>query len=108
MAETDHLFTDTASEGAALGLLALITGISEEFWCAGWMDGIEYRLWQVKPGTGYGQGVISERQSELLRLLSEECDGWWRWDGGPRFVRSAEWLKAMALRPSGELMERKE
>lgn len=90
----DELFCGDSGEGAAYGLFAIMAGISEECWCAGWMSGNEYALWQVKPGQQYGQGEITERQALLLQLLSEECDGWWYWDGdGPRFIRKALWLE---------------
>lgn len=85
-------FCDAADEGAALGLLGLMTGISEEFWCAGWMDGLEFSLWNAPPGMSYGTGTITERQSQLLKLLSEECDGWWHWNDGAKFIRMADWL----------------
>ena len=84
---------DTA-EGAALGLLGLMSGISEEFWCAGWLIGLEFDLWNAAANAKYGQGAITERQVTLLRLLSEECDGWWHWRDGadnPEFVRLNEW-----------------
>jgi hypothetical protein len=86
--------SDTA-EGAALGLLGLMTGISEEYWCAGWMSGLEYDLWRIEAGKGYGQGSITDRQGLLLRELSAECDGWWYWDKdkGPKFIRMDAWLK---------------
>lgn len=91
---------DTA-EGAALGLLGLMTGISEEYYCAGWIDGLQYALWQVEPGTGYGQGEISERQATLLRLLHEECGGWWgRSDESPQFFTTDDWLQHIADRPA--------
>ena len=91
---------DLAEEGAALGLLGLMKGISEEFWCAGWMSDLEFSLWQAKPGKHYGQGIITERQAELLRLLSEECGGWWFYgDAGPKFIRTEDWLKKIAQRP---------
>lgn len=83
---------DLPDEGAQIGLIALMTGISEECWCAGWMSGLEYDLWQAKRGMSYGQGVITDRQSDLLRLLSEEAGGWWRWtEDGPQFVPLDEW-----------------
>lgn len=87
-----------AEEGAALGLLGMILGISEEFWCAGWMSGIEYDLWCVEAGKNYGQGVITERQAMLLRLLSEECSGWWYWhnNDGPKFIRLDKWREKIA------------
>lgn len=99
----DDVRCGDAFEGAALGLLGLMTGISEEFWCVGWMSGLEYTLWYVEAGQEYGQGMISERQSTLLRLLHEECDGWWAWIGegmaaGPKFLTTAEWLQHVAAK----------
>jgi hypothetical protein len=67
---------ETAAEGAALGLLGLMSGISEEYWCAGWLNGLEFDLWNAQANGRYGQGAITERQAKLLRLLSEECEGW--------------------------------
>ncbi len=97
----DEVRCGDASEGAALGLLGLMTGMSEEFWCAGWMSGMEYSLWRVEPDMQWGQGTVSGRQADLLRLLHEECDGWWAWtgdgpDAGPRFFRTAEWLERLS------------
>ncbi len=99
--EPHNVFCDLAEEGAALGLLGLMTGISEEYWCAGWMSGLEFSLWQAAQSgpMSYGQGHITERQATLLRLLSEESDGWWRWiddtrdasKSGARFVRLDDW-----------------
>lgn len=81
-------------EGAQIGLAGLMSGISEDLWCAGWLMGNEYALWQAKPGQRYGMGEITERQATLLRLLSEEADGWFRWDDerGLVFVRMKAWL----------------
>jgi len=83
---------DTAAEGAAAGLLALMMGISEECWCAGWMKGLEFALWRVVPGTKYGQGTITARQAALLTLLSEEAGGWWRYGDEAEFVPIEKWL----------------
>jgi hypothetical protein len=93
--------SDTAAEGAALGLLGLMTGISEEYWCAGWLKGLEFDLWDAQPNSTHGHGVITERQAVLLRLLSEECEGWWHLEDGadnPQFISIAEWLKILAKR----------
>lgn len=98
----NDVFCDGADEGAALGLLGLMTGISEENWCAGWMSGLEFSLWEARAGERcYGMGVITERQSQLLKLLSEECGGWWRWDdaAGVTFIRMADWLKTLSTSP---------
>jgi len=86
---------ETTDEGAALGLLGLMSGISEECWCASWLKGLEFDLWNVAVHTSYGQGTITERHAILLRLLSEECEGWWCWKNeeadNPEFVSLAEW-----------------
>ncbi len=98
MSYADYIRCGDSSEGAEVGLLGLMTGISEEFWCAGWMSGLEYDLWEAAAGKSYGQGTISERQAMLLRLLSEECDGWWYWyqNDGPKFVRLDKWRAKVA------------
>jgi hypothetical protein len=92
--DAEGLFCDLAEEGAQTGLLALMTGISEEYWCASWMSDLEYALWLARE-TGprpYGMGVITERQCALLRLLSEEANGWWHWtEDGARFARLETW-----------------
>src|ERR1051325_11236160 len=92
---------DTAAEGAALGLLGLMSGISEEYWCAGWLTGLEFDLWNAQADSGYGHGTVTKRQAMLLRLLSEECDGWWHWKEGadnPQFVSLGEWREIVAKR----------
>ena len=93
----DQYFCDLAEDGAKYGLLCLMTGISEEFWCAGWMMGLEYSLWNAAAGNG--QGRFTDRQVTLLKLLAEEADGWWVWskkDGKPHFVRLETWREMLA------------
>ena len=86
---------ETTAEGAALGLLGLMSGISEEYWCAGWLTSLEFDLWNAaQADRKYGHGIITERQATLLRLLSEECEGWWHWKedaDNPQFVPLNEW-----------------
>ena len=98
---------DTTAEGAALGLLGLMTGISEEFWCAGWLIGLEFDLWNAAMKTGKDHTKIGKRLEILLRLLSEECDGWWYWkndaDNNPRFIRLTEWREIVDRNSDGEL-----
>jgi hypothetical protein len=92
---------ETTAEGAALGLLGLMSGISEECWCAGWLIGLEFRLWDAKANAKCGREIVTERQATLLRLLSEECGGWWHWKDGadnPQFVSIDEWLGIVAKR----------
>lgn len=110
--EYDPFFLDLAKEGAQFGLLCLMTGISEECWAVGWMNGsgwmnnLEHYLWRVAQGgeRGYGMQTITERQATLLKLLSEEADGWWVWDDdGPRFISLTAWqAKRASLTSPGE------
>lgn len=108
--ELDFAFCDTAGEGAKIGLLALMSGISEESWCATWMTGLERALWNARengPGP-YGQIDITERQATLLRLLSEEAGGWWIWDDGERFVSLETWRAMLVPQqpPAGDATDR--
>lgn len=92
---------DLPNEGAALGLLALMRGISEGYWCAGWMVGLEFSCWRAATGKApmrFGMGEISERQALLLRELANEADGWWFFDdqNGETFIGLGEWKKRVA------------
>ena len=95
-------FADAPEEGAQWGLLCLMTGISEGYWCASWLTGLELALWDAAYGGERtdGMSMVTDRQAALLRLLSEEAGGWWVWDGeiGPRFLSLEEWR---ALRDTG-------
>ena len=97
----DAFFMDTLDEGARFGLLCVMTGISEQFYAAGWESGLEFSLWRMVCGGArdYGLGEISERQVQLLRLLSEEAGGWWAWDEerGEHFMNRKEWLVKVAM-----------
>ena len=88
------LMCDSPKEGAEFGLLALMAGISEECWRAGWMDRNEFACWKAAE-TGlaqdYGLNGITARQAQLLKLLSEEAGGWWVFDNGLKFIRLDEW-----------------
>lgn len=99
--DPDNLLCGDPEEGAATGLLALMSGLSEEHWAAGWILGNEHCLWQMVKGgdnRGMGMGSVTERQVMLLRLLHEECDGWWIWDDdqGPVFRSTEQWLATLA------------
>lgn len=94
------LLCDDPAEGAGLGLLALMAGISEECWCAGWMMDNEFACWKAAESgiaQNYGQSIITVRQAQLLRLLSLESGGWWIWDGGakPKFIRLDKWFERL-------------
>lgn len=72
----------------------LMSDISEDRFCAGWLVGIEYMLWPPALGD-------HDPDRKLLLRLSEKSGGWWIWssnkdepcDSGEVFVTIDEWLK---------------
>jgi hypothetical protein len=88
-------------------LPGLMSELSEEHWCAGWLTGLEFSLWAMVKGdatTVFGMGQITERQLQLLKLLSEETGVWWHWpdDGdGPEPISLEEWEPLYAERMKG-------
>jgi hypothetical protein len=71
-----------------------MSGISEDYWCAGWLSGLEYILWDA--GTGKRKNVCTSEEIEQLRYLSEKSGGWIIWDEqlkDERFVPMDEWLR---------------
>jgi hypothetical protein len=86
-------------EDAALRLVALMRDLSEETYSAGWLSGLEHMLWRLVQGGTAGVFDPDDASVDLLRGLSEQAGGWWRWDkamGGEVFVPMAEWLALVA------------
>jgi len=52
--------------------------ISEEAWCADWMDDLEYVLWYavIHGPANYGRKFIDEQIVLQLKQLSEEAGSW--------------------------------
>jgi hypothetical protein len=101
--DPDKVRCDDAADGARLGLLGVMTGISEDHWSAGWLIDLELVLWRACEDGGpfeYGHGIVTQRQCALLRLLSEEAEGWWVFDigAGPVFLPMDKWLARVASR----------
>ena len=74
-----------------------MSDISEDSWCAGWLSGNEYALWEILHGARheYGWGDVRYEDLEELRILSEHARGW-IWTGPdkeytPQLVTFAEW-----------------
>ncbi|MBF0502245.1 MAG: hypothetical protein HQM09_19040 [Candidatus Riflebacteria bacterium] len=63
---------------AAQALTDYMSELSETAYCAGWMDGLEFALWQVvtEGPRQYGCLVITQKQVSELRMLSDICGGW--------------------------------
>jgi len=96
------MLTDKQTE-----LYELMSDISEECWCAGWMQGNEFSLWRVVSDPAaprrYGRGEISEQEATRLASLAEQIGGWVYWHDdehepdlpsdqwGPRFIEMKAW-----------------
>ena len=84
-------------------LLRMMSDLSEDCWCAGWMTDLEFTLWEALT-TGareLGWDGIEERDLSRLKHLHAMAGGWWVWDKsdtGNRFVTSEEWLAILAER----------
>jgi hypothetical protein len=85
-------------------LSELISNISEETWCAGWMKDIEFHLWAATHDEAIEDEtfVLSTDAYNLhvddvfqLGLLSERVGGWivWKNGQGAVLVPLAEWLQ---------------
>ena len=86
-------------------LAVLISEISEYWYCAGWMMGIEHQVWRVAHGQARpgGEAIqLDDAQRRELLALSREIGGWVRWvDGGPgesgaQFIALESWLQLHA------------
>jgi hypothetical protein len=75
-------------------LVKLMSAISEEYWCAGWMHNLEYMLWDVVRGKR--EDLCTPEEIEQLKYLSGKCGGWIIWDEqakGEKFVPIQDWLR---------------
>ena len=75
-------------------LRKLMSEISEGHWCAGWLVGLEYILWDVV--NGKRNDICGPDEIEQLKYLSEKCSGWIVWDNqaiDKKFVPMEEWLR---------------
>ncbi|HET9952859.1 MAG TPA: hypothetical protein VFQ61_00065 [Polyangiaceae bacterium] len=71
-------------------LAEYMSELSEEAYCAGWMDNLEYTLWQVVLGErrAYGRSSFRAEHIDRLKQLSHECAGWIVFDE----KRDQEWI----------------
>jgi len=80
-----------------LSLAEYMSELSEETYYAGWMEGIEYLLWQVALGefSDYGHATFTTEHANRLRHLSEACGGWIIFDDEREevWISDAEWKR---------------
>lgn len=84
------------AHGAAVqDLIDHIEDLSEEAYCASWMQGVEFALWRrLSEGPGrYGQLDVTDEHIRNLRRLAEACGGWVYWNPTTyeTFVPLKEW-----------------
>lgn len=95
-------------------LYRLMSEISEHCYCAGWLSGNEYTLWEMvaDPAASrhYGMDDVEERDIQAMREISAEIGGWIRWvddhddptlpssEWGPRFIAIDDWKALYAKR----------
>ena len=70
--------------------------LSEDCWCAGWYDGLEFDLWAARDRGGpfrYGARLVATIEIDVLQWLYAAANGWVMWadDAGPVFVDLVAW-----------------
>ncbi len=58
-----------------------MSNISEQCYCAGWMDGLEYSIWAALVGGDikYGQSEIDRATLNTIKWLSDQTETWIVW-----------------------------
>jgi hypothetical protein len=94
-------------------LYELMSEISEDCWCAGWMMGNEFSLWDaiVTGDRTYGMAFMDEWLLASCKALAEQIGGWIEWrddeqgltnaEWGPYFIAMPEWLDKFAKDKAG-------
>lgn len=86
----------TKDREIALSLRDLMSDISEDCYCAGWLTGLEFTLWAMTQGgtREFGMGAVTQQEIDRLKTLSERAGGWWYFDddsGQELFATLDEW-----------------
>lgn len=84
-----------ADQTAAHRLRNLMEELSEDHYAAGWLIGLEYRLFSAAyADEAFGDGLSHDERSQLI-TLSQRCQGWWTFElkTGRKFLPLDEWLK---------------
>jgi hypothetical protein len=81
-------------------LAEMMSDLSEEAYCAGWMSGLEYALWGALLGrrAEYGRLPFSPEEVARLRQLAQDCGGWIVFDDATQetWLPTAEWERRFA------------
>lgn len=93
-------------------LADLMSDLSEETYCAGWLVDLEFLLWETVVGRhdSYGRFPLTEGEIRRLKELSEAGGGWIVFDAATRETwvpfeewerRFQEWAGTHAARDGG-------
>lgn len=96
--DTDRELIERLRSYARDLLLKEMEALSEECFCAGWMDGLEDSLWKAATSTQayrYGMCEIPLEQCRKLHQLALDAGGWWVWERGTTFMPLEEWMKSL-------------
>lgn len=79
---------------AALALESAMSAISEDYYCAGWLIGLEFSLWAMVLGgpRDFGIGTVTEEEIQELRRLSDACGGWIVWRQEDTFIMGQRFM----------------
>lgn len=82
-------------DGPQKALADYMSDISEEAYSAGWIDRLEFSLWDVLEGrtNEFGRVQLNEEKLKNLKSLSEAAKGWIIYDSEKEesFVSFTEW-----------------
>lgn len=75
-----------------------MSDISEDHYCAGWLNDLEFTLWSMLQGgdRSFGFSDVSECDLNELKELYDRAGGWWAWEKDKRcktFMVTEEWVK---------------
>jgi hypothetical protein len=83
-----------------MALAQYMSELSENAYCAGWMDRLEFDLWMaiVSGPFRYGRLELTSAHIQRLSELSQGCGGWIAFEGEREetFVPMDEWLSRVA------------
>lgn len=69
-------------------LLEELQRVTQEYCHSDWVPGFEHILWNVLEDDS---PWLAEKDKIVLRELSGEADGWWKWQNGLVFLSKDEW-----------------
>jgi hypothetical protein len=100
-ARREAAITQSKDRNSADLLQRLMSDISEEYYCAGWLTGLEFELWAMVQGgkRAFGMSEVTESEVAQLKQLSEQCGGWWYFndEDGETFITLEDWKARTAL-----------